>query len=1807
MNDSTGLYGFNSNSLLDSITPQLFAGTVADIPAGGSIVVQLEEDTIFNPDFTNAGKDVRFVGIGELDAYKPTIIDKPEDNYIVIDEEHQLNLYAGGVTDVNWSSSNNLAATIDVTTGLITGIGVGETVITATSKDNTDIFDTYNLTVKDKVVTINQSNYYIAIDGTRTVTATTRPVGDVKWSVDDTTIATIDEETGVITPVSGGTFNAIATYVGSEHITGTFEFEVLDELYPGLEVDFDITNPKIDIIADIGMETLGKMSEGYYTGKYDDGYNFDNSFTGVTINQTVDLTLIDHTPICYGVTWSHYGEGWLGNSFKGIYNGNGNIIAIKSLNSIFNSSANGNSHMGIFAVNSGVINDINIILDGTTIKSDVNNIGLVCSVNQGLISNPIVTIQNGSSLVGEGSIASYVGGICALAPNHSTTYINSSIESPIVNIIDNSFIEGNSNVGGIIASGFLNEISSPSVKISNNSYIKGSSAGGIATYLSNNNNDLGVINNPLNMTSSSVIIENNSYIEGGSVGGITTSGMYLNLDNASVILKENSHLYATNSSAGLVSSIYNSEITGDLYIHISKDSSICTSKNLSNSSALICFSDMYNYLGKQNPSDEMQITLEIYGDIIASNGTAGGLVSNYQGYLDNNYIFPKDEALLPDISITIGPNANILNGDGTKGALFYDDSLLDWENNPTNYTGSRDTFVYAVPYGSEYVGFTYDDSTSNRIEYPHEDNPTPSIPVNDLEVKPAINTNDQSDPNGVFIKANDLASKSLIIDTDKSDSKDVFTLTNNSVQAKNLLPDGYYDFSLVADSLPINVPAYFATEDLLNVLIDGVDDTVVYDNHFEAYSSFVDGKQDISITFEEFKSTDWNIYRMEYLTDIFDYGDDLSVLSEITPTITQVDDDTTLVEFSIDVDGLYAIEAHATSKYDPDRTVQDIKYIYLGQEVQLPAEPVLPDDLEFSITPNNSNTTLHNTEELANTNAVASNTTQSVEIFADNGSITTWTLFKDGKNITDDVDITEDKQVETHSIKFSVSDDGLYKVVGTGVSLYDEDDTSTITKYFTINEPTKELVLDISATCTLYDTENSVVSVEGDQSVTITATNGYIDDFTIYRNDTEITVQYNAVLDSNDRFTTLEFTVSDDGVYKVVANAKSDNGQSASDTKYLKIESTPLTPVISLNITGSNIESTSSSAENNPALNPTAVTISAKNDDIKSWKVTLDGSDITTDLTLTTDTDIVKLFTLVDDGLYVITATTDTGVASTKYLCIENPVAPPVSLSITGNNVENSSANAEKNPATNTTAITISSSNDYIKSWNVTKDGSDISSSLTLNYDTDKLKMFNLIDDGLYVITATTDTGVTDTKYLCIETPIAPVVSLSITGSNIESSSSSATNNPTTSSVVTISASNDNITSWSVTNDGSDVTSIINLTSDSDTLKVFALSNDGLYVITATTDTGVTITRYLYIQTPIVTPPTISLNISGENVYTSQSSAESNPATSSRIVTITSTNDDIYSWSISKNGVDITDSVTIYTNNSDEKILYLNQSGLYKITATTDSGSISSTKYLNISITNYTNPFLEIQGRHVMFTENEALNNPTQTRETVVVFCENGYINDVAVYVNNNLVNINYEQNHSNYKVFSLSNPGLYTINAFATSNATVSIATENGSLIRDLSIKPLSFINATSSTPSTISRTKYLYITEPIVVPPAIPPTQEFVNVTYIANEGGLINGYNYQNIPKYSNTATVTAVALEGYQFQSWSDGLTNAVRIDYSVDSDKTVFAIFIKIGSLTDPPQTGSKLVIAIKLFMFGLILCIIGATTLIIKKYRKLKR
>ena len=131
---------------------------------------------------------------------------------------------------VTWSSSNTGVANVDSSTGVVTAVASGDVTIIATATDGSDVKAECTVTVSEpeKVlvtsITINGTTT-LTVGNTITLTATVLPENatntTVTWSSSDTSVASVDSTSGLITAHAAGTTTITATAADGSNVTGT--------------------------------------------------------------------------------------------------------------------------------------------------------------------------------------------------------------------------------------------------------------------------------------------------------------------------------------------------------------------------------------------------------------------------------------------------------------------------------------------------------------------------------------------------------------------------------------------------------------------------------------------------------------------------------------------------------------------------------------------------------------------------------------------------------------------------------------------------------------------------------------------------------------------------------------------------------------------------------------------------------------------------------------------------------------------------------------------------------------------------------------------------------------------------------------------------------------------------------------------------------------------------------------------------------------------------------------------------------------------------------------------------------------------------------------------------------------------------------------------------------------------------------------------------------------------------------------------------------------------------------------------------
>ncbi len=205
-------------TILANEPPKILSGDSAPVFWGiGNIPIYVPDESIENYKKSDGWKNYNIRGISYNDVVSISL-DKHD---ISIARDSTVLLTATALpedaddTSVVWSSDNENIATVDEN-GLVTAIGIGETVITATAHDGSGRKDKCNITVTPKLVKqITLSNNEITLYNNDNVqlTATVYPedadIKDVTWSSSNGALKV--DENGLVTCVDYSYGEAVVT------------------------------------------------------------------------------------------------------------------------------------------------------------------------------------------------------------------------------------------------------------------------------------------------------------------------------------------------------------------------------------------------------------------------------------------------------------------------------------------------------------------------------------------------------------------------------------------------------------------------------------------------------------------------------------------------------------------------------------------------------------------------------------------------------------------------------------------------------------------------------------------------------------------------------------------------------------------------------------------------------------------------------------------------------------------------------------------------------------------------------------------------------------------------------------------------------------------------------------------------------------------------------------------------------------------------------------------------------------------------------------------------------------------------------------------------------------------------------------------------------------------------------------------------------------------------------------------------------------------------------------------------------------
>lgn len=143
---------------------------------------------------------------------------------------------------VTWKSQNEAVATVDAN-GVVTAIAVGETTITVTTADSSNLSATCKVTVVPTPaasITLNTTAVTLKATETATLTTTILPATTtnkaVTWKSDNEAIATVDAN-GVVTAIAVGEANITATTTDGTNLSATCKVTVEQTFASSISLD----------------------------------------------------------------------------------------------------------------------------------------------------------------------------------------------------------------------------------------------------------------------------------------------------------------------------------------------------------------------------------------------------------------------------------------------------------------------------------------------------------------------------------------------------------------------------------------------------------------------------------------------------------------------------------------------------------------------------------------------------------------------------------------------------------------------------------------------------------------------------------------------------------------------------------------------------------------------------------------------------------------------------------------------------------------------------------------------------------------------------------------------------------------------------------------------------------------------------------------------------------------------------------------------------------------------------------------------------------------------------------------------------------------------------------------------------------------------------------------------------------------------------------------------------------------------------------------------------------------------------------
>ena len=237
---------------------------------------------------------------------------------------------------VIWKSSNEAVAVVDEN-GVVTAVGVGEAIITATTTDGSNLSASCKVTVVPTLAeTITLDKTEISLEATETATLVASVLPElttdksVEWSSSDETVVIVDEN-GVVSAIALGKAIITATTTDGSDLsasckvivvptlaesitldktgisleateTATLVATVLPELTTNKSVEWSSTDKAVAVVDENGVVTAVAVGEATITATTADGTNLSASCTVTVVPTLAESITLDKTEISLEAT-----------------------------------------------------------------------------------------------------------------------------------------------------------------------------------------------------------------------------------------------------------------------------------------------------------------------------------------------------------------------------------------------------------------------------------------------------------------------------------------------------------------------------------------------------------------------------------------------------------------------------------------------------------------------------------------------------------------------------------------------------------------------------------------------------------------------------------------------------------------------------------------------------------------------------------------------------------------------------------------------------------------------------------------------------------------------------------------------------------------------------------------------------------------------------------------------------------------------------------------------------------------------------------------------------------------------------------------------------------------------------------------------------------------------------------------------------------------------------------------------------------------------------------------------------------------